>query len=130
MNKGRKQELLIFLIIVGIASFFRLYLMVPIATMGTIISPIIGILTVIGLYLLVKELFEWRLAAIASYLMAISFWHVSFSKIESPTIMIPLVLVYAFYFIWKGLKHDHFPSFVIAGIFVGLGAYLNINVQS
>lgn len=123
MLKSKKQELTIFLIIVGIASFFRLYLMMPIAAMGTIISPIIGILTVIGLYVLTKEIFEWRLAAIAAYLAAISFWHVNFSRMESTAIMVPFILVYAFYFLWKGLKHNHLPSFIIAGIFGGL-AYL------
>ena len=130
MLKTKKQELVIFLIIVGIAAFFRLYLMVPIVTMGTIRSPIIGILTVIGLYLLTKQLFEWRLAAIASYLTAISFWHVSFSRMESTAIMIPFILVYSFYFLWKGLKHNHLSYFVIAGIFGSLGIYLNVNVQS
>src|SRR3990167_3285189 len=106
MLKTKKQELRIFLAIIGIASFFRLYLMVPIATMGTIISPIVGILTVIGLYLLTRELFEWRLAAITSYLTAISFWHVNFSRMDSTAIIIPFILVYTFYFLWKGLKHN------------------------
>src|SRR3989338_1560715 len=125
MTKFKKQELFIFLIIVGVASFFRLYMMVPIATMGTIFPPLIGVLTIIGLYLLVKELFEWRLAAIASYLAAISFWHVSFSRMEDSAIIIPFVLVYTFYFLWKGLKHNHRPDFAMAGIFGGLGFYTN-----
>jgi len=112
-----------FLIVVGVASFFRLYLMVPIATMGTILSPIVGILTVVGLYLLVRELFEWRLASIASYLMAISFWHVSFSRIDSVAIMVSFILVYAFYFLWKGIKKSHLPDFFVAGLFGGIGFY-------
>lgn len=116
MHKNKKQELAIFLIIVSVGVFFRLYqldiLMVFPAT--------IGVLTVIGIYLLTKELFEWRLAAIASYLMAISFWHVSFSRMDSRAIIVPFILVYAFYFIWRGLKNNHLPSFVIAGIFGGI----------
>lgn len=125
MHKTKKQELIIFLIILGVASFFRFYqLNTP------IFSAIIGILTVIGLYLITKELFEWRLAAIASYLAAISFWHVNFSRMESGPIMLPFILVYAFFFLWRGLRHNHMPSFVIAGIFGGLGTYLNENVQS
>ncbi len=127
MLKTKKQELIIFLIIVGVATFFRLYLMVPIVAMGTIVSPLIGVLTVIGLYLLTRELFEWRLAAIASYLMAISFWHVNFSRMESTAIIIPFILVYAFYFLWKGLKHNHLSDFVISGIFGGLGFYAHIS---
>ena len=120
MTKSKKQELIIFLIIVGVASFFRLYQMVPIATMGTILPLLIGILTIIGLYLLTKQLFEWRLAAIASYLMAISFWHVNFSRTELSAVLVPFILVYAFYFIWKGLKNSRTAYFVVAGIFGGL----------
>lgn len=123
MNKSKKQELTIFLIILVIASFFRFYSMVPIATMGTIVSPVIGILTVIGLYLLAKELFEWRLAAIAGYLTAISFWHVVFSRTNSWVITIPFILVWAFYFLWKGIKENHLPYFIVAGIFGGAGFY-------
>ncbi len=87
------------------------------------VSALIGILTVAGLYLLTKELFEWRLAGIASFLMAISFWHVNFSRIGFRAIMLPLILVYGFYFLWKGLKSNHLFDFIIAGIFGGLGFY-------
>lgn len=128
MTKTKKQELVIFLIIVGVASFFRLYQLDQFPPgvylwSSRIISVIIGILTVIGLYLLTKQLFEWRLAAIASYLMAISFWHVSFSRMELTVIVVPFILVYSFYFIWKGLRHNHLPSFAIAGIFGGVSFY-------
>lgn len=121
MMKIKKQELTIFLIIVGIASFFRLYQI----DVTMIFPAIIGVLTVVGIYLLTKELFEWRIAAIASYLGAISFWHVSFSRTESTATLIPLILVYAFYFIWKGLKQGHLVYFFVAGIFGGLGFYTN-----
>src|SRR3989344_8351595 len=40
-------------------------------------------------------------------------------------IMVPFVLVYAFYFLWKGLKHNHLPSFAIAGIFGGFEFYVH-----
>lgn len=116
MHKTKKQELLIFLIIVGVASFFRLYQL----DTSKIFSAVAGILTVVGLYLLTRELFEWRLAAIASYLMAISFWHVNFSRNGFTAITLPLILVYIFYFLWKAVKHNHRPDFVIAGIFGGL----------
>jgi hypothetical protein len=119
MLKTKKQELTIFLIIVGIASFFRLYNI----DQSIIFSATEGILTVVGLYLLTKELFEWRIAAITAYLMAISSWHVTFSRSGFMSIVIPFVLVYAFYFLWKGLKDNHLPYFVIAGIFGGLGFY-------
>ena len=120
MKKGKKQELVIFLVIVGIAAFFRLYRLDDFA------SAVIGILTVIGLYLLTKELFEWRMAALAGYLMAVSFWHVGFSRTGSPAVMLPFVMVFGFYFFWRGLKHQRKFDFLMAGIFAGFASYLNI----
>ena len=55
------------------------------------VSAIIGVLTVIGLYLLTKELFGWRLGALSSFLLAISFWHVNFSRIGFRAIMLPFI---------------------------------------
>ena len=92
MLKTKRQELIIFLIIVGIAAFFRLY------QLDNLISAVIGIFTVIGLYLLTKELFEWRMAALASFIMAVSFWHVHFSRIGSEAVTLPFILVFGFYF--------------------------------
>lgn len=181
MTKIKKQELFIFLIILGIAVFFRLYQLnlfppglypdeamngnnalqaietgdfkvfysenngreglfinlqaISLKIFGIhswslrIVSAIIGIFTVAGLYLLVRELFEWRLAAIASFLMAVSFWHVNFSRIGFRAIMLPFVLVYIFYFLWKGLKYNHWPDFIIAGIFGGFGFYTYISYR-
>ena len=120
MRKSKKQELIIFLIIVSVAAFFRLYKLDDFA------SAIIGILTVIGLYLLTKELFEWRMAALASFMMAVSFWHVHFSRIGSEAVMTPFMLVLGFYFLWRGLKHLRKFDFLMAGIFGGLGSYLDV----
>ncbi|MEK9157955.1 MAG: glycosyltransferase family 39 protein, partial [Patescibacteria group bacterium] len=86
-----------------------------------VVSAIFGILTVLGLYLLARELFDWRMGAVSSFLLAISFWHVNFSKIGFRAIMVPFILVYAFYFLWRGLKHSNLKYFFWAGIFAGLG---------
>src|SRR3989344_1817529 len=64
-----------------------------------IVSAIIGTLTVIGLYLLTRRLFDWRMAAVSSFFLAVSFWHVNFSRIGFRAIMLPFILVWAFYFL-------------------------------
>ncbi len=87
------------------------------------VSAMFGVLTVLGLYLLAKELFDWKIGVISSFLLAISFWHVNFSRIGFRAIMLPFILVYAFYFLWRGLKQSHWGSFFWAGIFGGLGFY-------
>ncbi|MDP3792492.1 MAG: glycosyltransferase family 39 protein [bacterium] len=92
-----------------------------------IVSGLIGTLTVIGLYFLTKELFDWHQGALASFLLAISFWHVNFSRIGFRAIMLPFILVFGFYFFWRGLKKASLLNFGIAGLFWGLGAYTYIS---
>ena len=130
MQGNKKQELFVFLVIIGIASFFRFYQLDTFlpglethAWLSKTLSAIIGVLTVIGIYSLTKELFEWRFAAITSFLTAISFWHVNFSRLGSHDILLPFFIVFIFYFLWKGVKNAHLPSFFLAGIFNGLGFY-------
>ncbi len=127
MAKIQKQESAIFLIVIGVAILFRMYgldTLPPIFENKLlslrVFSALIGILTIIGTYLLTKEMFNWKLASIASYLMAISFWHVNLSRTENIAIMIPFLMVYTFFFLWRGIKTNNFYNFVMAGIFGGL----------
>ena len=87
------------------------------------VSAVIGILTVIGLYFLTRNLFDRHIAALSSFLMAISFWHVNFSRIGFRAIMLPFVLVWGFYFLWKGLRNSRLMDFLWSGVFFGLGFY-------
>jgi len=89
-----------------------------------LLSAIFGILTVLGVYLLTKELFKnERMALLASFFIAISFWHTTFSRIGFRGIMAPFFLVWAFYFLYKIINREKF-CFIFAslgGLFFGLG---------
>ena len=98
-----------------------------------IVSAIIGILTVLGLYLLSKELFGSKsekssqiIALLASFFLATSFWHVNFSRIGFRAILVPFLLTFSFYFLFKGLRDRKILNFVPAGIFFGLGLHTYI----
>src|SRR3990167_5386647 len=88
-----------------------------------VVSVVMGTITIIGLYFLTRYIFGWQLAAIAGFFLAISFWHVNFSRIGFRAIMLPLIIVWAFYFLWKGLRKGDFKHFLIAGIIGGIGFY-------
>ncbi len=94
------------------------------------VSVIAGILTVLGLYLLAKELFNREIALISSFMLAVSFWHVNFSRIGFRAILAPLILIFAFYFFWRGLKTFHLLHFGLSGIFWGLGFYTYISFRA
>ena len=121
MRKNAKQELTIFIIIVAVAAFFRLWQANYIST-----AAVLGIMTVAGIYLLTKELFDWKIAALSGYMTAVSFWHVSVSRFNSQEVVLPFLLVFGFYFLWRGLKRLKKFDFLAAGIFGGLIFYTNI----
>jgi 4-amino-4-deoxy-L-arabinose transferase-like glycosyltransferase len=91
-----------------------------------IVSAIAGVLTVLGLYFLTKQLFNWQIASISSFLLAISFWHVNFSRIAFSAVSVPLALVWGLYFFWRGLASSQIRSFIIGGFFWGLGLHTYI----
>lgn len=91
-----------------------------------LMAVIAGVLGVIALYLLGKEMFNWQIGALSSFLMAISFWHVNFSRISFRAIFAPMLVAFAVYFFWKGLRGRHLMNFLFSGIFLGLGFYTYI----
>jgi len=101
---------------------------------------IAGVLAVLGLYFLAKELFGVEIALASSFFMATSFWAMNFSRIGFRAgLMIP-VLIWSFYFLLRGfnsLKSDFknprsrtsVLSFLFAGVLFGLGFYTYISYR-
>jgi len=105
-----------------------------------IVPAIIGILTVIGLYLLVKEVLKplaqstlkinpELIALLSSFFLATSFWHTNFSRIGFRAILVPFILVFSFYFLFRGFRTQKTLNFILAGIFFGLGFYTYISFR-
>ena len=104
-----------------------------------LISIIVGSLTVLGLYFLAKELFKSKsyspnrwfspgqcLALTSAFLLAVSFWHVNFSRIAFRAIFVPFLTVWCFYFLWRYFRHGQIISLIVSGIFFSLGFYTYI----
>ncbi|MEK7638376.1 MAG: glycosyltransferase family 39 protein [Patescibacteria group bacterium] len=92
-----------------------------------VVSALVGILTVLGVYLLTRRMFDdWRLAAMAAFLMAIGFWHVNFSRIGFRAIMAPLFAVWSFYYLYKGIETHRLWNWALAGLCIGLGFHTYI----
>ncbi len=90
-------------------------------------SILFGTLTVLGIYLLTKELFKSaRVGLIAAYLLAFSFWAINFSRISFRAICVPFLLTFTFYFLFRGLRTKHLFNFVLAGLIFGLGFHTYI----
>ena len=68
------------------------------------VAAVFGILTVLGVYFLAKELFSKKIGLLASFFLATSFWHINFSRIGFRAIMAPFFLVWAVYFLSLALR--------------------------
>ncbi|MDO8443155.1 MAG: glycosyltransferase family 39 protein [bacterium] len=102
-------------------------------------SAIIGILTVLGIYLFCAALFNnASIGLLSAFFTAISFWHINFSRIGFRAIMAPFFLVWALYLLISAIKRndtvnkslnaDH-PSWLLAafgGLAYGAGFYTYI----
>lgn len=92
------------------------------------VSALIGILTILGVYLLARRMFDdWRTAAIATFLMSVGFWHINFSRIGLHDIMVPLCAVWGFYYLYKGIETHRVWHWALAGAWFGLGFYATIS---
>lgn len=89
-----------------------------------VISALAGIFTVLGLYLLVRRLFDdWRIAATAAFLMATGFWHILLSRVGITTVLTPLCVVWGFYELYAGIETHRLWHWLVAGAVFGLGFY-------
>ena len=91
-------------------------------------SAIFGILTVLGIYFLTKELFgNKNLALLAAFLIATSFWHINFSRIGFRAIMAPAFLTWGLYFLLVSYRtYKSYWSYLLpllAGAVYGLGMH-------
>jgi len=92
-----------------------------------IVSALFGFFTVLGTYLLGKELFNKKVALFSSFFIAVSFWHVNFSRMGFRAIVLPFVLVYSFYFFFRGIRKNSWFDFILGGLFFGLGFHTYIS---
>jgi 4-amino-4-deoxy-L-arabinose transferase-like glycosyltransferase len=83
-------------------------------------------LTILGVYLLTKELFGKRAGLVSAYLTAFSFWAINFGRISFRANMLPMVLSFSFYFLYKGLRTRKKLDFALGGIIFGIGLHTYI----
>ncbi len=92
-----------------------IYLMVPFLKVfglnelaARLPSALIGIVTVAIAYFLTQELFNQKTALVASLLLAISPWHIFFSRISFRAILFPCLFCLALFLFLRSLKNPKF----------------------
>ncbi|MEX0877354.1 MAG: hypothetical protein WDZ40_00635 [Candidatus Spechtbacterales bacterium] len=120
------------------------------------VSAIIGILTILGTYLFTREIFIYKelndpeeskigiapiaretIALLAAGFLAVSFWHINFSRIGFRAILVPMLLSFAMWLTLKALRPigpSEYSSIekkslwaaIFAGLFWGAGFHTYI----
>ncbi|MBW6431842.1 glycosyltransferase family 39 protein, partial [Patescibacteria group bacterium] len=94
------------------------------------IAPaIIGVLTVWGVYLLGKEMFSKNVGLLASATMAVSAWHIQFSRNGFRAIMLPLALSFMFYFFFRAYKEGKLKDYLWFAVFMAIGFYTYLSIR-
>ena len=89
----------------------------------------VGMLTVIAFYPLARLLFGWRVALVITFLLAVSRWHVTFSRLLFEALPVPLFALLTAYFLLRGLKTGQRLSFALGGLAFGLGVHTYIGYR-
>ncbi|MBP7811300.1 MAG: glycosyltransferase family 39 protein [Candidatus Moranbacteria bacterium] len=90
-------------------------------------SVLFGTFTVLGLFLLGRELFHRTGAGLAAaFMIATSYWAINFSRIGFRAIMTAFLLSFTFYFFFRGLRTQKKLDFLWAGLIFGLGLHTYI----
>ena len=107
-----------------IAALFRLFGFDPSA--ARFVPALSGVLAVFALYLLARRMLGEEPALLAAALLALSRWHVNFSRVLFAGIQATLLPALAFYFLWRGIEacegkaRRALPHFALAGLCLGL----------
>jgi len=105
-----------------LAALFELLGSTPLAI--KLLSALIGTITIPLLHVLVRQLLSSRTAGLlASSWLAISYWHVSYSRLGWEIILCPLFVVLTLYFLWRGLTTQRWREFVSTWLALGASLY-------
>lgn len=105
-------------------------------------AAIIGTLTILGTYLLTREIFifsnqsdkglvfsrfaQESAALLAAGFITTSFWHINFSRVGFRAIMVPLLLSFGLWLTLRALRTKKISGVILSGIIWGLGFYTYI----
>lgn len=93
-------------------------------------AAFVGLLTIATTYWLGRELLaDRRVAILAAALLAISFWHVLFSRLGFRAITQPLLQALTVAALFRGMRRDDKRWLTTGGLFLGLSAYTYLAVR-
>jgi hypothetical protein len=93
------------------------------------LSAVAGMLTVLALYLLVRRMFGSWAALVAAFLLAVSHWHIHFSRLAMNDIEVALFTTLIIYFLYRGVESSRPLDYCLSGMSLGLAFYFGNKSQ-
>lgn len=89
-----------------------------------LVAALLGTLSIIAFYFLLKEIFkDWKIAILGAFIFSFSRWHLNFSRIAFLGMQTVLLLTIFAYFYLKSLKTNKTTYTIFTGISLGLAHY-------
>jgi len=82
----------------------------------------VGTLSIFVAFLFVKRFFNYRVALFAVLFLAVSPWHIQFSRAGFRVILVPLLVPFSFYLLKRGLDGEK-KCIILSSLFFGLSLY-------
>ncbi len=86
-------------------------------------TALLGLLTLPFMYLLGKEIANRRVGLLAMFFMGIAYWQNVISRVGLRFPLYPLFVAPTLYYLLRGIRRQNRNDFILAGIFLGLGAH-------
>lgn len=80
-----------------------------------------GLLGVVATFALGRRLLGWRTGIVAAAFLAVSSWHVNFSRVMSDAVWSDALNTLAAFFLVRALQSARFRDYAVAGLCLGLG---------
>jgi 4-amino-4-deoxy-L-arabinose transferase-like glycosyltransferase len=88
-----------------------------------LLSALLGTLAIPLLYQVGRRAFSPRVGLLAAALLATSFWALIYSRVNIRHISLPVFVLGTVFFFWQGIRPGRRRSFMVAGLWMGLGFY-------
>lgn len=85
------------------------------------LAAVVGTLTILSTYLFAKELFNEKVGLISALLLAVSPWHLQFSRIAFNSILVPFFVTLGLFFLLRSLQKPRL--FIVSALVFGLSLY-------
>lgn len=85
------------------------------------VTALMGLLTVPGVYLLAREMFDEEVGLLSAFFTAVSIWPVAIARVGLRYPLNPVFVAFSMFFLIRALRKQSRNDFLMAGLMLGIG---------